>query len=247
MKSFIKKRTTVVIKYRDFKNDNAAAFHAELYYALRLIKHTDINYGLFESTFMGILNKSAPLKEKRIRVNTGPFMNRELSKAFMTRTRLRNNSDNKILYKKQRNFCVNLLRNAKRDYYKNLEIKHVTDNKKFWKTVRPHFSEKHNISRNITLVEDDKILSNDSEVAKTMNDFFSFTVTNIDIKGHTYLKSEHTNIDPVIDIITNFKDHPSIEKIRERMKEKDKFSFSLVNEYSMKNEIKNLNINKPTT
>ena len=51
----------------------------------------------------------------------------------------------------------------------------------------------------------------------------------------------------MIDTIKIFKDHPSIEKIRERMKEKDKFSFSLVNEYSMKNEIKNLNINKPTT
>ena len=61
MKSFIKKRAPIVIKYRDFKNYNAAAFHAEL------IKHTDINYGLFESTFMDILNKRAPLKEKLIR------------------------------------------------------------------------------------------------------------------------------------------------------------------------------------
>ena len=183
------KLAPVVIKYRHFKNYNAAAFHVELYYALRLIKHTDINYGLFESTFMDILNKRAPLKEKLIRANNGPFMSRELSKAFRARSRLRNkflknrSSDNKILYKKQRNFCVNLLRKAKRDYYKNLDIKHITDNKKFWKTVRPLFSEKHNISRNITLVEDDKILSNYSEVAKTMNEFFSSTVTNLDIKG----------------------------------------------------------------
>ena len=80
MKSFIKKRAPVVIKYRDFKNYNAAAFHAELYYARRLIKHTDINYGLFDSTFMDILNKRAPMKEKLIRANTGAFTNRELSK-----------------------------------------------------------------------------------------------------------------------------------------------------------------------
>ena len=90
MKSFIKKRAPVVIEYRDFKNYNVAAFHAKLYYALRLIKHTNINYGLFESAFMDILNKKAPMKEKLIRAKTGPFMNRELSKAFMTRSRLRN-------------------------------------------------------------------------------------------------------------------------------------------------------------
>ena len=52
--------------------------------------------------------------------------------------------------------------------------------------MRPLFSEKHNISRNITLVQDDKILSNVSEVAKTMNEFFSSTVANLDIKGHTF-------------------------------------------------------------
>ena len=37
-----------------------------------------------------------------------------------------------------------------------------------------------------------------------MNEFFSSTVANLDIKGHTYLKSEHTNIDPVIDTIKIF-------------------------------------------
>ena len=51
----------------------------------------------------------------------------------------------------------------------------------------------------------------------------------------------------MIDTIYNFKDHPSIVKIKERINVKEKFSFSLVDEDSMKNEIKSLNINKPTT
>ena len=69
------------------------------------------------------LNKHAPMKEKIVRANNAPFMNKKLSKAFMTRSRLRNrflknpNKNNKAKFKKQRNFCVNLLRREKSKYY----------------------------------------------------------------------------------------------------------------------------------
>ena len=170
-----------------------------------------------------------------IRANNGPFMNKGLSKAFMTRTRLRNkslknpNSENKFLYKKQRNYCINLLRKSKRDYYKNLDIKHITDNKMSLKTVKPLFSYKHNISRNITHV--------DQEVAQTMNESFSAKLVNLDIKGYTYVQSNETRTDPVNDALHKFKDHPSILKIKERVNVGEKFSFSLVNEHTIITEI----------
>ena len=44
---------------------------------------------------------------------------------------------------KQRN-CVSLLRKSKRNYYSNLNVKDITDNKKFWKTIKPLFSDKTN-------------------------------------------------------------------------------------------------------
>ena len=90
LKYHVEKRAPVVIKYRDFKKYNAPAFHAELYHTLRRNVSDKTNYHLFESTFMEILNKMAPVKEKKIRANTGRFMNKELSKAFMNRARLRN-------------------------------------------------------------------------------------------------------------------------------------------------------------
>ena len=53
-----------------------------------------------------------------------PFFNKELSKAIMTQTKLRNillqNEKNRICYTKQRNFCVSLLRKTKKRYYENL-------------------------------------------------------------------------------------------------------------------------------
>ena len=42
-------------------------------------------------------------------------------------------------YKKQRNFCVDLLSKTKTEYFKNLNVKDLSDNRKFWKTIKPYF------------------------------------------------------------------------------------------------------------
>ena len=48
----------------------------------------------------------------------------------------------KSLYNKKRNPCVSILRKNKRDYLGNLNNKIITDNRTFWKTISPLFSEK---------------------------------------------------------------------------------------------------------
>ena len=86
---------------------------------------------------MGSLEKHAPLKKKYIRGNHLLFMNKELSKAIMHRSKLRNNflrhrsNENRQKYSKQQNYGVSLLRRIKKNYYSNLNEKNVTDNKKF--------------------------------------------------------------------------------------------------------------------
>ena len=45
-------------------------------------------------------------------------------------------------YKKQRNFCVNLLKKAKKEHFANLDVNSISDNKKFWQIVKPPFSNK---------------------------------------------------------------------------------------------------------
>ena len=56
------------------------------------------SYEKFESIFMEQLNKYAPMKQKYVNANNAPFMNKALCKAN---------------YKKQRNYCLNLLRKEK--------------------------------------------------------------------------------------------------------------------------------------
>ena len=56
-----------------------------------------------------------------------PFITKDYSKAIMKRSKLRNNYSknkadaNRMLYKKQRNYCVSLLRKSKASYYANLD------------------------------------------------------------------------------------------------------------------------------
>ena len=64
-------------------------------------------------------------------------MSKQLKKAIMTRTHLLNKfrKDNSVgnlfAYKKQRNFCVKLLRRSKKNFFSNLNVKKITDNRNF--------------------------------------------------------------------------------------------------------------------
>ena len=68
---------------------------------------------------------------------------------------------------------MHLVRKLKREYYGNLNEKNVTDNKTFWKTVKLFLSSKTTNHSKITLVENDKVINNDTKVAETLNFFYT--------------------------------------------------------------------------
>ena len=59
--------------------------------------------------------------------------------------------ESKLANTKQRNYCITLSRKYKKDYYGTLDVKDITDNKKFWKTVKPLFSDKSKSGKTETL------------------------------------------------------------------------------------------------
>ena len=105
-------------------------------------------------------------------------MTKELRKAIMLRSKLKNIfNKNKThfnwqKYKHQRNFCLNLLRKTKKQYFAKLNVKDVADNKLFWKNVKPYFSDKGSNSTKITLVEKDIIITDEKQIANIMNEHF---------------------------------------------------------------------------
>ena len=127
--------------------------------------------------------------KKNVRTNNSPFMNKTLSKAIMTRSRLRNKSiknpspKNKSNYTRYRNYCTRLIRKEKKTYNNNLDIKLITYNRKFWNTVKPLFSDKHFNGYKINLIEGKEIIFNDRDISGIFNTYFCTVVKNLDIEG----------------------------------------------------------------
>ena len=120
----------------------------------------------------------SPIKQRHIRGNQSSFMNKDIHKAIMTRTRLRKRflkeatEMNRPAYKKQRNYCFSLMRQSKKQYYGFLNVNHKPDNKNFWRVVKPNFSNKTLGTNRVMLRDGRKIISDAEKVADTFNKFF---------------------------------------------------------------------------
>ena len=94
-----------------------------------------------------------------MRANHATFMIKELRKAIMIRSKLRKkflkgkNELSRNDYRKQRYLCVALVCRAKQQYFSSLDLSLIADNKKFWKIVKPLFSDKISHKDIISLTE----------------------------------------------------------------------------------------------
>ena len=252
LKTFFQKKSPTVIKYRNYKLFYDEQFHNELKTELGKMDLETTDYTTFQNTFMSILENHAPSKEKLVRANNAPFMNKTLSKAIMTRSQLRNKynknptEENLNIYKKQRNYCVKLTKKVKKEYYSNLDTKKVTDNKTFWSSVKPLFSDKQKVRKKIILIENDTIISDDKEVAEKMNNFFITAVSNLNIED-LFPVNDNVNCKEISGILEKFQNHPSILKIKEVLQINETFTFNKTTTKEIETEINRLNPNKATS
>ena len=142
-----------------------------------------------------------------------------MSKEIMKESRLRNkflNTKSDIdrkAYNKQRNYVASLLRNEKKNFYSSLDTKVVTDNRTFWKTVKPLLSEKVTKHSKINLVEDDKIISRDDQIAKKFSEcFINIPILNMLSNGYRCPDSPEQGI--ILRTLDKYKNHPSIKLIK---------------------------------
>ena len=98
-----------MINYRDHKNFDNEKFRSDIW--KMNLNTTDLEG--FMKTVFHIFNKHAPIKRKYIRANEAPFMTKDLHKAIMKRSKLRNkflksrNLSDRKNYTSQRNICKN--------------------------------------------------------------------------------------------------------------------------------------------
>ena len=106
-----------------------------------------------------------------------------------------------VAYKTQLNICVQLLWKTKKYFSSNLNVKCVTDNKEFWKTVKPFLTNKTLKGEGIASTEYEKVVSKEKELAKIFNEYFSNIVPNLDIQLSPSITLHH---DPMLNAIKKF-------------------------------------------
>ena len=143
-------------------------------------------------------------------------MTKKLRKEIMKRSTLKHNfkknrnRENWCKYKTQRNYCVNLLRKSKKQYFSNINVRDVSDSKSSWKSLKPYFSNKGSNPNKITLVENNAIITNYRVISETINKFFINTAKKLNLK--LFKNSFDTDINQITSV---FKSHVSIKKIHE--------------------------------
>ncbi len=246
------KRGPKIINYRDYRKFDIHSFREDLQDGiLRESQQPLTSYDTLDAIVLSVLNKHAPMKKKSVRANDGPFMTKALRKAIMKRSCLRNRfnknrtDDNKKAFKKQRNLCVKLLREAKRDYYANIDLKSLNDNRKFWKTVKPLFSDKIKTSSSVTLLENGELISDDKAVAEIFNEYFANITSSLGIEetGSNLVSTDDID-DPVELAVVKYSLHPSIKRIAENFRPTEMFVFRPSSTEEIEVKIKRLNPKK---
>ena len=100
-------------------------------------------------------------------------------------------------------------------------------------------------SGKITLVDNEKIITNDKEIAKGFKYFFSNIIKNLNIPQKNYSDSIIENVkDPTIKAILKYRKHPSVLAITRKTKSGPVFTFNHITKEDVIKEIKNLETSK---
>ena len=260
LKTTFKKEESKKFIFRDYKNFDNTNFQMDFESKLN---NCPKKYGIFEKAFENVLNAHAPKKIKFLRGNQKPHVDKNLSKAIMKRSQLKNkanrtkNLEDITKYKKQRNLVVKLNRESKTQYFDNIQT--TKNSKPFWDKCKPYFSNKHaHGDSKIILIEKENIiinknevvrkeilLVNNDEIAKALNNHFSETVEKLNtFKWPFNEKYENIHNEKLTTIIKKFENHPSIMKIKSKYTMQEMFSVKPVTVEDVENIIKNIPKNK---
>ena len=122
--------------YQEYKNFRDDLLRSEPENELFNYDMNNMEYNIYLRTFLKILHKYAPMNKKYLRANHATFMTKEVRKAILIRSKLRNkflkdkNEQSRNDYRKQRNFFVVLVRRAQQQYFSSLDLRLIDDNKK---------------------------------------------------------------------------------------------------------------------
>ena len=193
-----KKTCHIEIEYRDFKNFNEEAFLSDLantdFSSVLMTEDPTLSLSMFYKIFVGVLNKYAKTKSKRVKSQLKPsWISPEINEARHKRDRFHKQKDT-VNYKFWRNKVTSLIRKAKEDYYAKAidNIKKTTDIWKYLKELNPSGS--HSIPNLLT--HEGKSAENTSDVVDMFNDYF--------VKLSENLVTDSPQFTNTLDVLSNY-------------------------------------------
>ena len=102
-------------------------------------------------------------------------------------------------------------------------------------------------SRKIILVENGELLSNDKRISECFNEYFINVTDTLNIIKHDNISDISRTIDPIVDAISKYAQHPSILLIREHTAYSEPFRYSPVYALDVLNEINALYTGKKSS
>ena len=240
MKVFYKKQKPNIVTYWNYKHFSNEAFMLDVKNSIIQMtsENNDLECDRFKTALDEAIQRRAPIKKRFVRANQVPFINKNINKEIMKRSRLRNkflNTKSDIdrkAYNKQRNLCASLIRSEKKNFCSNINTSDITDNKTFWKTVKPFYTDKIKTKSKITLIEknivsqegqekivSEKIITEDQAVAEVFNKFFINIVPNLKIfTDHGYDNDFIATDDQITNVVNKFRTHSSTIMIKNKKK-----------------------------
>ena len=131
---------------------------------------------------------------------------------------------------------------AKFEFYKNLDPKKLDSEKALWQTFNPLLSDKcSNSTSKITLVEEGVLLSKDEEVSECFNIYFLNITDTLKVKKASCMTLDGPLVHPVHAARLRYSKHPNIIRIKERTNETNNIAFQDFEYSEVWGEINRLN------
>ena len=132
-------------------------------------------------------------------------------------------------YKRQRNLCSNLPKQSKKRHFNSLNVNDVTENKKFWKTIKSFFTEKNKTTNNIILSKNNQTVREDKAICQIFNTYFTNVTKGLKLRQ--------------VDESQSFENEESCRLIRENYGG-ESFSFKSISKDDIIEAVKKLPSNK---
>ena len=237
-----------IIFYRSFKNFNNNSYLEDLkeapFHVSQIFDDIDDQMWYHNTLLTAIVDRNAPRKQKTITFKQLPYMNDNLRKAINVKGALRrkyltvNSQQNWMKYKKQRNLVNKLKRTSLQKYFHDKCNNSSDKGKHFWQIVKPFMT--NNVksdNQNIILYENGSLLNKPTEVCNTFNEYY----VNITDDQSESMHVKQMSADQVID---HYKNHPSINLIKETVNNNEQFHFSPIEQTVTRKKLKQLKTNK---